>query len=186
MATTNGVTFDLGLPDGSLAVFRFDNAARVEMERECGSVSLLSQIESGQWTRPVAIMLWAARLHQERWTLARATACLDRYETRTAGEPPVRPDGGDREARRAYRAAMKAWNEKRDKGLELLRVALGDAMVASGVWTLNVFDTDALEEAQAEMSEVEVTGLPEDVSDLEVVSNARPPGKRSQPPKKTG
>ena len=185
MATTNGVTFDLGLPDGSLAVFRYDNAAVVEMERECGEMPLMTQIGTGQWTRPVAIMLWAGRLHQERWTLPRAIACMDRYEMRAAGEPPARPAGGGKEARQKYRAAMKAWNDARGEAMETLRIALGDAMVAGGVWNVNVFDPDALEEEQAALtSGVEVTGQPEDVSGVEVIDS--PPAKKGPALRKSG
>ena len=181
MATTTGITFDLGLPDGSLAVFRYDNAALMALERECGEVPILRQIADGQWTTPTVLLVWAGRLHQEGWPVAKAAKILDRYEKRSAGDPPARPNTSDREARRAYRRAMDEWREKRGEAVKLLRLAVGDAMVESGAWTVNVFDEDAIREEAEGLTDVEMTGAPEDVSGVEVVDgggdDADPPGR---------
>ena len=172
MSNDKGITFDLGLPSGQLANFRFDNRALLDLQTEAGDTTVYQSWEAGQWVRAVTLLLWAARLHEERWPIQRASAMIDRYAHRTAGPPPERPQNRDRAARRAYTKAMKEWGEKREEGMNLLRIALGDAMVEAGEWPVNFFDREALD---AEIDEPEVTGPPEDVSGVVMVGKPADP-----------
>ena len=171
-----GITFDLGLPDGTAAVFRFDINSLAALERELGSdATLTARLEAGQVNNVVSALLWAARLHQDNWTPARAGHLLERYLDRASGDPPARPGHGDRAARRAYKDAVSEWRKDRSEAFQSLRVALGDAMVEAGQWTINVFDPDAVDDAVAEDEENAPKKQPDDLSGVEVVDGAEDP-----------
>ena len=171
-----GITFDLGLPDGTAAVLRFDVNSLAAMERELGSdATLTARIEAGQINAVVSAMLWAARLHQDQWTPQRAGHLLERYLDRASGDPPPRPEHGDRAARRAYKEAMSEWRKGRTEAFSTLRIALGDAMVEAGQWMINVFDPDQIDDVVAEDEENRTKKQPEDLSGVEVVGGAEDP-----------
>ena len=178
MEAAKGIPFDLGLPDGSVANFRFDNRALMAQEEEAGC-PVHDLLAKRQATRAVTVLLWSARLHEERWAVPRASMMIDRFLMRTAGPPPERPSALDTATRRAYALKVKEWNAKREEGALALQIALGDAMVEAGAWSVNLLDEAAmLAELEAD-KEVKVTGPPDDVSDI--VSTTSPPDPTQTP-----
>ena len=134
----DSVVFDLHLPDGQSASFRFTTWAVSELESRLNGTSVLQMLNAGQMTRATLLLTWAGRLHEEGWTERRAAACIDRYLRRCG-------------------------RDLHEEALAALRKALGAAMVAAGEWEFNLLDPDAVRARADEFENVSEVGLGDDL-----------------------